>query len=379
MMDEASRRMTPKSEGVETVVAGNRKKDWAKELLLGSVLTTLSIAFVLIALEFSGRVLGLFPSPSGAYRFSRTKGYELSPGQRDVNSEGFRDHEYQLAKPPHTFRIVAVGDSFTFGAGVKAEEAYAKRLEGMLNERFSGIGTRFEVLNIGVPGYNTHQELVHFQELGLKFSPDLVIVGFTMSDAELGDFGLKDVKEQEQLIRFKEWLKNHFGLYSFLRLRMKRLVDWLNSARLDPDNIGGSAVIPLKMAARGEPSPGWDLCRESLGKMAASGRDHHFPVMLVIFPFLDRLDDTYPFTAEHALVATTASGNGMVVLDLFPAFRGLQPSTLWVTPADSHPNSHGHLIAAEWIFKTLLANGLVPSPVASDGGRVLKVGSAPPH
>jgi GDSL-like Lipase/Acylhydrolase family len=371
--------MKSKPSGIETVGSSNWKRVWLKELLFGLVLTVASLAFVLTVLEFGGRVFGFFPPPSGAYRFSRTKGYELSPGQGDVNSEGFRDHEYQLTKPEHTFRIVAVGDSFTFGAGVKPEETYSKRLEAMLNEQFGGKSMRFEVLNTGVPGYNTHQELIHLQELGLRFEPDLIVVGFTMSDAELGDLGLKDAKERERLIRFKEWLKNHFGLYGFLRLRMKRLVDWFNSASLDPNNIGGSAVIPLRLAANGKSSPGWNLCRESLGEIAVLGRTHRCPIMLVIFPFLDRLDDTYPFTAEHALVAKTGRENQMVVLDLFPAFRGLQPPKLWVTPTDSHPNSHGHLIAAECIFKTVLASGLIPSLAGSDEGLVPKAGSTRRH
>jgi GDSL-like Lipase/Acylhydrolase family len=336
-----------------------------KELIYAILVIAGSLVSCLVVLELVGRVSGLFPAPSGAYRFSATKGYELSPGEGEINSAGLRDREYPVAKPAATFRIVAIGDSFTFGAGVKQGETYPKRLEAMLNERLGGKGTTFEVLDAGVPGYNTYQELIHLREVGLKFNPDLIVLGFTLSDAELGDFGLKDVKDRKWLIQLKEWMKNHLGLYGFLRMRLKRLVDKYNTALLDPDNIGGSAVIPLKLAAKGEKSVGWDLCRQSLEDLGAIARSRSCPILLVLFPFLDQLDNSYPFKAEHALVSRTAHENGIAVLDLLPDFTGLKPSLLWVTPTDSHPNARGHLIAAEAIYRALLTNTLVPSNASS--------------
>lgn len=68
-----------------------------------------------------------------------------------INSDGLRGREINTPKPPHTFRILAVGDSVTFGYGVREEDTYVKVLERRLNEGESG-GREFEVLNGGTLG-----------------------------------------------------------------------------------------------------------------------------------------------------------------------------------------------------------------------------------
>ena len=310
-----------------------------------------SLIFFLLMIELVGRVFGLLPTPERMHQFSPTKGYELRPGHENINSHGMRDREYPVAKPRHTFRILAIGDSFTYGQGVAQAETYAKRLEAMLNERLGDRGIHFEVLNAGVRGYNTHQEMIHLQEIGLQFDPDLILVGFVLNDAELGHLGLKDVRSGLWLIRVKEWMKHNMVSYRFLRNQVKRLIERFKGR-------GGSSVAPLRLAAKRKPSPGWDLCRKSLKSIAAIAKVRNIPAMLVIFPYLYDLDDTYPFKGEHALVAKSGRESGMKVLDLLPEFMGLEPSALWVSPTDGHPNATGHLIAAEEIYKAMLSQAL---------------------
>ncbi|MDO8445511.1 MAG: GDSL-type esterase/lipase family protein [Deltaproteobacteria bacterium] len=102
-----------------------------------------------------------------------------------INSRGFRDGEYPEEKSRNTLRIVGLGDSFTFGAGVKLQDTYLKQLEKMLTEK-SSFKT-VEILNMGVPGYNTYQELIFMKEVGLRYKPDIVIVGFVLNDVDLLD------------------------------------------------------------------------------------------------------------------------------------------------------------------------------------------------
>jgi len=309
--------------------------------------------------EVIGRTLGLLPQPSKTFQFSPTKGYELTPGQGEVNSLGLRDREYQLVSRAATFRIVAIGDSYTFGSGVKLLESYPKRLETMLNERLGGTGTHFEVLNAGVPGYNTYQELIHLQEAGLKFSPNLILLGFTLGDAELGDLGLKDVRNRGWLIRFKQSIKDHLSLYPSLRLRLKPFVEWFDPSA-QKEHLPDASMIPLHRATEGESSEGWTICRQSLKDLAAVARARTVPVLVVIFPSLVSLGEEYPFKAEHELVARTAMEDRMAHLDLFSAFRGNDPAGLRVSATNGHPNARGHLIAAEAIYQALVANALLP-------------------
>lgn len=98
-----------------------------------------------------------------------------------TNSLGFRDtREYSLAKPPGTFRIVVLGDSVTFGHGALNETSYPFLLEQRLHEWRPDV--KWEVWNLGIPGYNTAQELAYLNEIGERYAPDLVIVGFFPND-----------------------------------------------------------------------------------------------------------------------------------------------------------------------------------------------------
>ncbi|HMF94622.1 MAG TPA: GDSL-type esterase/lipase family protein [Vicinamibacterales bacterium] len=88
--------------------------------------------------------------------------------------------EYALAKRPNTFRILVLGDSVTFGHGSLYETTYPYLLEQRLKRWRPEID--WQVWNAAVPGYNTSQELAHLLEVGDRFRPDLVIVGFFVND-----------------------------------------------------------------------------------------------------------------------------------------------------------------------------------------------------
>ncbi|HJU41686.1 MAG TPA: GDSL-type esterase/lipase family protein [Vicinamibacterales bacterium] len=98
-----------------------------------------------------------------------------------TNSLGFRDtRDYSLPKPPGTFRILVFGDSVTFGHGALFETSYPYLLEQRLREWRPDV--KWEVWNLGVPGYNTAQQLAYLHEVGSRYEPDLVIVGFFLND-----------------------------------------------------------------------------------------------------------------------------------------------------------------------------------------------------
>ena len=98
-----------------------------------------------------------------------------------TNSLGFRDtREYQLAKAPDTFRVLVLGDSVTFGHGALNETSYPYLLEQRLREWRPAV--KWEVWNLGIPGYNTAQELAYLNQIGDRYAPDLVIVGFFLND-----------------------------------------------------------------------------------------------------------------------------------------------------------------------------------------------------
>jgi hypothetical protein len=102
----------------------------------------------------------------------------------NTNSTGIRGNtEYAYTHPSGKLRIVAVGDSFTFGDEVSDNETYSSYLSTMLPNT--------EVLNLGVSGYAHDQMLLYLQEEGVKYQPDVVILGYVSFDADrnLHSFG----------------------------------------------------------------------------------------------------------------------------------------------------------------------------------------------
>lgn len=104
-----------------------------------------------------------------------------------TNSCGMRGPERPVKKPHNTFRIALLGDSFTFGWGVDQKKIFPQRIEDTLNRASNGA-PHFEVLNFGVPGYSTFQEVAKFEESGLDFEPDAVVVFFVENDFGLPFF-----------------------------------------------------------------------------------------------------------------------------------------------------------------------------------------------
>ena len=94
----------------------------------------------------------------------------------EINSDGLRDREYARDKAADTFRILVLGDALTAGLQVPAEDTYPKRLEALL----AGVHPqgRTEVVNAGIPGYGTADELRYLETFGARWKPDLVVLAF---------------------------------------------------------------------------------------------------------------------------------------------------------------------------------------------------------
>jgi len=141
-----------------------------------------------------------------AYEFDvyhPTRGWALKPSIRDMavfdgkilnsNSAGLRGkREYEYRRQPGKQRILVLGDSITFGEEVSDDEAYPHALETLLPDT--------EVLNLGVHAYGHDQMLLYLKEEGIKYRPDVVILGFVWWDM------------QRNLLSFKDFAKPKFAL-----------------------------------------------------------------------------------------------------------------------------------------------------------------------
>ncbi len=161
-----------------------------------------------------------------------------------INRWGLRDRDLPLEKPGGTKRILMLGDSFTEGDGVRDEDTFSYRLQGMLDSAY-GAGA-WQVINAGVGSYSPLLEYLYLTKKGLGFSPDLVILNFDLSDiyddinytlrarfdqngVPIGVRGL-DMESPSSgvmagLVDIKDYFKAHTRLYNFIRLRIDRYLE----------------------------------------------------------------------------------------------------------------------------------------------------------
>jgi hypothetical protein len=133
--------------------------------------------------------------------YDPSKGWRPKPDLKDVrvfdnkilntNSKGLRGKK-NFPYTKNKQRILVLGDSFTFGDEVSDDETYCYYLQQMLPHT--------EIINMGVHGYGHDQMLILLREQGVKYQPDIVILGFLPLDMS------------RNLLEFRDFAKPRFVL-----------------------------------------------------------------------------------------------------------------------------------------------------------------------
>ena len=110
-----------------------------------------------------------------------------------TNNRGLRDsRNFAYEKPLGVTRVLSLGDSHTQGYEVRQDSTFSAVLERYLDAH----SVRAQVLNAGVSGFSTAEELAYLVSEGYKYKPDVVVVGFYANDFEdnlkAGLFGLDE-------------------------------------------------------------------------------------------------------------------------------------------------------------------------------------------
>lgn len=147
------------------------------ELVLRLALGNLDVApFVLEPGD--GRCVGLEPGASSSYTGTLLR---IPSVEHAINEQGFRGPERPEQPEPGTLRIVALGDSFTFGQGVRAEQALPAALEAELREAGA---PPLELLNFGVPGLNLAESVDQYRYFARRWQAQVVIMFLFENDLD---------------------------------------------------------------------------------------------------------------------------------------------------------------------------------------------------
>jgi hypothetical protein len=327
------------------------------------------------------------------------------------NQEGFRDIHHEKKNTKNRFRIITLGDSFTWGHGVNNDEIYMKVLEQ--------YDKQIETINMGGPGSDPPGELTVYQRRGVAYEHDVVLLGFFMGNDvvsyharpqdspprwgynQKGEFTLiGSVRSQEDVERIRQrsqahqsdhdsliqhlenFVIRHFQSYTFLgniqshfatRLQgsivYTRLLQLLG---LDYKKAYGF----LNYCLEEDPEDvkfGWKLLKDTLLKMKQFAAQADADLYIVFIPHIIQTSKTiyattvrrlghdpdhYDIEKPNRKLKLLCASLQIDCLDLLPVFkRETAQGKVLYYPRDAHWTAEGHRLAAREIYDDLKQKG----------------------
>jgi len=225
-------------------------------------------------------------------------------------------------------RILAIGDSCTWGWRVAQDESYPAVLQRLLDERYGG--GKEQVINAGVPGYSSYRGLLYLRERGLELKPAIVIVGYGFNDMSAGGDDEVRIAQNRRLMPLllaDDFLIQNIGIYRWARWRMSqadsRSRDW--AKRVPPDKY-----------------------ERNLREIVTLARQHGAKVMLINFTELRK-----PSPYKTALFGVAETLDVPLLIYRGPKFDLV------------HPTAEGYRIFAPQILDTMAQQGWLPPSAAA--------------
>jgi len=323
------------------------------------------IGCALLLGEGAVRVTGVAPRviavAEGRYRISTNPllGYEPIPGLQyfgnelynynwrgETNALGFRSHDYPRARDGGSFRVAVLGDSLAEGLWI---DSYEQTFPAVIEAELRRNGEAAQVLNFGLVGYNTRQEVAALKEFALQYHPDIVLLEYCLNDRERSDGALlsrllaKENRNQPGSSGISpvsaSSVLDSSELWRFLKFRALPI---LGRSPVVTDNASRLRLLSD------------DTVDESLREFGRVVAAENIVGVVAIFPHFQNLVE-YRFVEEHARVRAVAEEAGLRVLDLREPFFECERAEHAAMHIDEyHPNAAGHACAGRYLAQQLL-------------------------
>lgn len=273
----------------------------------------------------------------------------------EYNSLGFIGKEIQ-PKSGNIFRILGIGDSITAAEYLRDDERYLNKLTAILTEK---ANRPVEVINAGISGYNTWQELELLRSKGLSVRPNLIIVGVCLNDffgkkamLRKGLFGtvVENYRDGSRARHF-DFIYQRSDLYKFI-------YDFF--ARAHRGSLGDKGYLHYLEEYEYLIKPkDFEKWKSSFMEMLSLAKENNVKILFVIFPLenqiVKRKDEAYGPLSDFF------KKNNVYYIDLIGYFKGhlAESQPLYKKRDIIHPSALGHKIAAEAIAEYILKNELM--------------------
>ena len=221
------------------------------------------------------------------WRFSPTDGR---------NSLGLKNRELG-PKKTGTYRILFLGDSLIWTGDTSSGQLYTEVLEHRLNSRFSDRSNFFEIINAGIPGYTTYQELEFLRIYGIDMEPDLVILGFVFNDLYykyLHKPSKQNLLGPEPTIRLNRFNSDAFPGSLFAGSYLVH--DVVRRSESIWKRLRQSPAFPFERRSDfflAWKDYGWNRVRKLIGEMQILLAERRSSLVILVFPVSDQVNDHY--------------------------------------------------------------------------------------
>ena len=251
-----------------------------------------------------------------ANNIDKVNEWSLSQGVYTINSDSLNERfDYSVEKPEKTYRIITLGDSFTYGLYVDTKDNWTEKLEDLLNNQFNCSSfNKFEVINLAVLGYDIQYNVERFKRRGEKYKPDLVIL-FIVDPLRITD------KISFLSLKIKDELRKNNDLE-----KINSYYPWRMAWQQIVKEFGVDGILNLQ--------------RSSLLEF---NKLYQGPLLFIYGNWIEKSYQE-AFDKYH-------KKNWSLTISIPPENH---------FPSDGHPNQKGHQKIAEDVFEYLTKNKLIP-------------------
>jgi hypothetical protein len=344
--------------------------------VLGAVVVALALAEVAVRL--------LSPQEVGPVRFACDPklGNIPVPGQQGErripgvytfrysnNSLGWRGRREYREATPADYRVLCLGDSYTYGTGVNDDQTFPAQVEKILRaDRFS-----VEMLNAGCPGKGTDYDLKCFQTVGRKFHPDLTLLCVIWNDFEdnargeyynIGKQGVLQAKPINCNQGAIKSLLDRLPAYNWLlsRSQAANLIKqaaikvMVKRSRTDPEAAQGLVVSYNRGAGGSGSVAGKELMEIYFKQLNDAVKQAGSELMVFYFPVAPEVVEyrqKRTLSPEERAMQSIAAANGLTLWSLAPllAHSGQPIDSLYYQ--DGHCTAAAHGIAARYLSRLI--------------------------
>jgi lysophospholipase L1-like esterase len=239
-------------------------------------------------------------------------------------------------------RIVCVGDSCTYGLGVRIEEAWPTLV---------GEQTGLDVVNAGVPGYTTFQAVRQWDTLLDGLDPDGIVIEFANNDLapwpvrEDGDWVFATDRERSR----------HVAFHTAPPLG-SRLIQWLAGLAWLPRPERHLATAPLEVRISSRPRVPLDEFRDNLEFLASRAPRAVFlvwPQRVQVEPAPAPAVRMHRLREYHRTIRDVAREGGHDLVDVVELFKGSGASADELFVDDVHASALGCRLVADAVAAAL--------------------------